>query len=83
MRTRTGDAILTRRVRSEFIRRELDTTRLEVKVIHGVAYLGGELKETRSRKILDKKKEMEIVLGTIHEIHGIRGIDNRIKWISL
>ncbi len=83
MRTRTGDAILTRRVRSEFIRREVDTTRLEVKVIHGVAYLGGELKETRSRKIFDKKKEMEIILGTIHEIRGIRGIDNRIKWVSL
>ena len=58
---RTGDAMLTRRVRSEFIRREIDTSRLEVRVIHGVAYLGGEPRETRARRIPDHKKEMEIV----------------------
>jgi len=78
---RQGDAILTRRVRSEFIRRELDTSRLEVKVIHGVAYLGGELKETRSRRIWDAKKEMDIILGIVEQIGGIRGVDNRIKWV--
>jgi hypothetical protein len=79
---RQGDAILTRRVRSEFIRRELDTSRLEVKVIHGVAYLGGELGETRSNRIWDYKKEIEILLGIINQIGGIRGVDNRIKWVS-
>jgi hypothetical protein len=80
---RQGDAILTRRVRSEFIRRELDTTRLEVKVIHGVAYLGGELSGTRANRIYDTKKEMEIILGIINQIGGIRGVDNRIKWVGL
>jgi osmotically-inducible protein OsmY len=80
---RQGDATLTRRVRSEFIRRELDTTRLEVKVIHGVAYLGGELRGTRANKITDSKKEMEIIESIIYGISGIRGIDNRIKWMAL
>lgn len=79
---RQGDAILTRRVRSEFIRRELDTSRLEVKVIHGVAYLGGELGETRSNRIWDHKREIEILLGIINQIGGIRGVDNRIRWVS-
>jgi len=79
---RQGDAILTRRVRSEFIRRELDTSRLEVQVIHGVAYLGGELSETRSNRIWDSKKEIEILLGIINQIGGIRGVDNRIKWVG-
>lgn len=79
---RQGDAILTRRVRSEFIRRELDTSRLEVKVIHGVAYLGGELKETRANRIWDSKREIEILLGIINQIGGIRGVDNRIRWVS-
>ena len=77
---RPGDARLTRRVRSEIIRRELDTSRLEVRVIHGVAYLGGELRPIRARKILDLKKEMEIIETVILQIDGIRGIDNRIKW---
>jgi len=80
---RPGDARLTRRVRSEIIRRELDTSRLEVRVIHGVAYLGGELRPIRVRKILDLKKEMEIIETVILQIDGIRGIDNRIKWADL
>ena len=80
---RPGDAILTRKVKSEIIRREVDTSRLEVTVIHGVAYLGGELKETRYNKIPDPKKEMEIIENTVESINGIRGIDNRIKWVQL
>ncbi len=80
---RPGDAVLTRKVKSEIIRREVDTSRLEVTVIHGVAYLGGELKETRYNKIPDPKKEMEIIENTIEGINGIRGIDNRIKWVQV
>ena len=80
---RPGDAVLTRKVKSEIIRREVDTSRLEVTVIHGVAYLGGELKETRYNKIPDPKKEMEIIENNIQTINGIRGIDNRVKWVQI
>ena len=80
---RPGDAILAKKVKSEIIRREVDTSRLEVAVIHGVAYLGGELKETRYNKIAEPKKEMEIIENAISAIHGIRGIDNRIKWVQV
>jgi osmotically-inducible protein OsmY len=80
---RQGDAVLTRKVRSEIIRRELDTTRLEVKVIHGVAYLGGELKPVRGHKIPDWKKELEIIETVVLHISGVRGIDNRIRWVEL
>ena len=79
---RPDDARLTRRVRSEIIRRELDSSRVEVKVIHGVAYLGGELKATRARRVDDGKKEIATIETVILQIRGIRGIDNRIKWIS-
>ena len=80
---RPDDAMLTRKVRSEIIRRELNTMRLEVKVMHGVAYLGGELRPVRGTKISDPKKEMEIIESIIYGISGIRGIDNRIKWIQV
>jgi osmotically-inducible protein OsmY len=80
---RPDDAQLTRRVRSEIIRRELDTTRLEVKVIHGVAYLGGELRATRAQRISDPRKELEIIETIIYQLSGIRGIDNRIKWVRI
>jgi hypothetical protein len=80
---RPDDALLTRRVRSEIIRRELNTQKLEVKVMHGVAYLAGELGPTRAQKITDWRKEMEIIENIIYGLSGIRGIDNRVKWIQI
>jgi osmotically-inducible protein OsmY len=80
---RPGDAMLKRKVRSEFIKRELITEHLEVQVIHGVAYLSGDLRGTRARKIVDWKHEMAIIETAIAAIHGIRGIDNHIKYFDL
>jgi len=80
--SRPDDAALTRKVKSEIIRRELDSTKLEVKVIHGIVYLAGELKATRHARIPDWKKEMEIIEMIILRIIGIRGIDNRVKWVT-
>lgn len=80
---RPGDAMLKRKVRSEFIKRELITDQLEVQVIHGVAYLSGDLRGTRARKIVDWKREMAIIETAIETIHGIRGIDNHIKCFDL
>ncbi len=80
---RPGDALLKRKVRSEFIRRELNTNLLDVQVIHGVAYLSGEVRGTRARKVRDWKKEMGTIESIIFQIQGIRGIDNRIKCFDL
>ncbi len=80
---RPGDALLKRKVRSEFIKRELNTNQLEVNVIHGVAYLSGEVRGTRARRVLDWKKEMALLESIIMGIPGIRGIDNRIKTLDL
>ena len=80
---RPGDALLKRKVRHEFIKRELDSTQLEVNVIHGVAYLSGDLRGTRARKVLDWKREMALIESVIMTINGIRGIDNRIKVFDL
>jgi hypothetical protein len=80
---RPGDAALKRKVRTEFIKRELRTEQLDVNVIHGVAYLSGELRGTRARRVPDWQKEMGIIEAAIWTISGIRGIDNRIKCIDL
>ena len=80
---RVGDGMLTRRVKAEFIKRELDTSSLEVRVIHGVAYLGGELRNTRANRIYDWKREMAIIEDMIYKINGVRGIDNRIKCVTI
>lgn len=79
---RPSDSMLTRKVRSEFIRRELDCSGLETRVIHGVAYLGGELKSVRGRRVWDWKKEIAILEEQVLKIYGIRGIDNRIRCVE-
>jgi hypothetical protein len=80
---RPTDALLKRKVRSEFIKRELNTTQLEVNVIHGVAYISGELRGSRSRRVPDWKRELALIESIVVQIHGIRGFDNRVKCFDL
>jgi hypothetical protein len=80
---RPSDALLKRKVRSEFIKRELNTTQLEVNVIHGVAYISGELRGSRSRRVPDWKRELALIESILVQISGIRGIDNRVKCFDL
>ena len=75
--------MLKRKVRGEFIKRELITDQLEVQVIHGVAYISGDLRGSRARKIVDWKRELAIIESAISAIHGIRGIDNNVKCFDL
>lgn len=77
------DARLARKVRSEIIRRELYTQKLDVVVLHGVAYIGGELSCTRQNRIWDYKKEFEIIEGIIRKIPGIRDVEMRVKWVDM
>jgi hypothetical protein len=76
------DARLARRVRSEIIRRELNTQKLEVICTHGVAYLGGELGPTRHNRVPDSKREMEIIVMIVRGMPGVRDVDNRVKWVD-
>ncbi len=76
------DARLARRVRSEIIRRELNTQKLEVVCTHGVAYLGGELSPTRHNRVTDWRREMEIIEMIVRGLPGVRDVDNRIKWVD-
>lgn len=77
------DARLARKVRSEIIRREINTSKLEVSVMHGVAHLTGELSATRARPVWDGKKELEIIETVVRQVTGIRDVDNRIKWVYI
>ena len=54
-----------------------------MRVIHGVAYLGGELGPTRHNRIADWRREMEIVETIVRNISGIRDVDNRVRWVDL
>ncbi len=80
---RPDDARLTRKVKAEIIRRELNTQKLNVSVLHGVCYLGGELAPTRQNRVTDWRKEFEIIENVIRTIDGVRDIVNQMKWIPL
>ena len=80
---RPGDALLKRKVRSEFIKRELNTNQLEVAVIHGVVYVTGELRGSRARRVPDWKKELAIIETAVKAISGVRGWDSRVKCFDL
>ncbi len=77
------DARLARRVRSEINRRELNTQKLEVLVLHGVVHLGGEIGPTRSNRVTDWRKEFEIIEAAVSRLGGVRDVDNRMKWVYL
>lgn len=80
---RPGDAMLKRKVRGEFLKRELRSEQLDVNVIHGVVYLSGDLRGSRATRVVDWKKEMAIIETAIMAISGIRGIDNRVRCFDL
>ena len=77
------DARLARKVRSEIIRRELYVQKLDVVVLHGVAYIGGELSCTRQNRVYDYKKEYEIIENIVRRIPGIRDVEMRAKWVVM
>ncbi len=44
--------------------------------------LGARWDPPATKKIPDRKKEMEIIENLILRIPGVRGIGNRIKWVN-
>jgi len=73
------DAMLRRAVRREIIRRHVDSSLLDVRVVNGVAYLGGKLKCLRTEP-LNLKEEMEIIIQILQHLPGIKDVVNELKF---
>lgn len=69
----SGDAHLTRQVQREISRRYIDTTRLDVKALHGVVYLRGSVTRLRGHDV-DLKKELEVINRVLRGKQGIRDV---------
>ena len=67
------DSSMTRLVQREVSRRYIDTTRLDVKAIHGVIYLRGSIARIRGHDI-DLRKELEIIHRVLRGKSGIRDV---------
>jgi hypothetical protein len=68
------DANQTRMVQREISRRYIDTTLVDVRVIHGVCYLRGVISKLRSHPDIDLEHEAEIIRKILRQKPGIRDV---------
>jgi hypothetical protein len=67
------DSRMTNSIRHEIVKRCIDSTRLDVRVCHGVVYLAGEVRELPGQPV-DLKKEMDILHHVLRNKPGIRDV---------
>lgn len=73
------DVEMTRMVRKEISRRYIDSTQLEVRVMHGVVYLRGTIKSLRSHADIDPKDEISIIERILRQRPGIREVISEVE----
>jgi len=61
-------------VQRELNRRYIDTTQVDVRVIHGVVYLRGIIRTLRTHPEVDLERESDIIRKIIRQKPGIREI---------
>lgn len=68
------DAAMTRMVQRELGRRYVDSSRLDVRVTHGVCYLRGVLEKLRFYPEVDLEYEAELIRKLLRQKPGIREV---------
>ena len=69
------DAEMTRMVRREISRRYIDSSNLDVRVMHGIVYLRGWVDRLRGHPLaVDLKEEMEMIHRILIQKPGIRDV---------
>ena len=68
------DARQTRMIQHELCRRYVDTSRVDVRVIHGVCYMSGQIAKLRSHPEIDLNHEAEIIRKAVRQLSGIRDV---------
>ena len=68
------DVDATRAVRAQITRRYVDSTQLDVRVMHGVVYLRGELRLLKSHPDISLEHEKEVIAHSLRGRNGIREV---------
>jgi hypothetical protein len=74
MSSKADMAATNKLVRSQIARRPLDTSLLDIRVMHGTCYLRGVVRLARGYMHLDLNKEMEIISTMLRQKAGIRDV---------
>ncbi len=69
----SSNAMMTRMVRREIGRRFIDSSRLDVKVVHGTVYLRGQISRLRGHD-LDLDVELDTICRILRQRQGIRDV---------
>jgi osmotically-inducible protein OsmY len=72
------DARMSNDVRHEIVKRSIDTSRLDVRVYHGVVYLSGEVRPIRGQDT-DLRHEMGIIYKVLRQKPGIRDVVDEVR----
>lgn len=72
------DAEMTRSIRRDISRRYVDSTNVDVRVMHGVVYLRGRLDYLRGYENIDLREEIEIIIRILRQRPGIRDVVNEM-----
>lgn len=67
------DAQMTRMAQREISRRYIDTSRLDVKAMHGVVYLRGVVRPLRGHEV-DLNHELQVINRVLRSKPGIREV---------
>ncbi len=70
----SDDAAMTRMVRSQVARRSIDASMLNIRVSHGIVYLGGIIRVLRTHADMDLTKEMELISTVLRSKQGVREV---------
>lgn len=68
------DARTLRSLHRELIRRYVDTSRLDLRVIHGVCYARGEIGRLRTHPEVNLETEVELIRRLVRSQPGVREV---------
>ena len=75
------DAEMTRMVRREISRRYIDSSNLDIRVMHGVVYLRGWVERLRANAVqVDLKEEVELIHRILIQRPGIRDVVVEVEY---
>jgi osmotically-inducible protein OsmY len=67
------DRAIIRMIQREISRRNIDSTKIDVKASHGIVFLRGEVRKLRGHDV-NLKDEMEIIRRLLRGKQGIRDV---------
>jgi len=73
------DIEMTRMARREIARRYVDSSQIDVRVMHGVVYMRGPIRLLRSHPEVDLSEEISIIERILRRLPGIRDVVNELE----